>query len=303
MIFRKYQALGNDYIVLDAADWQLPSAKQIQRLCDRHFGLGSDGILWGPLWPRSEDFTELAARMSGWGEESGKKELCGMRIFNPDGTEAEKSGNGLRIFSRFLFDCGWLFERPVRLLTLGGSVGVQVRDGGKKVRVEMGRVDFRADRIPVAGVEGEVIERRLSSGGCEFVYSSATIGNPHCVIVVEDEQVSLPDLARRFGPGIEVHPRFPNRVNVQFMRIRDRQNLEIAIWERGAGYTLASGSSASACAAVARRLGLADDRMALRSEGGAVKVEVDENFNVAMEGGVASVAEGKFSPEVFTWPD
>ncbi len=298
MRFCKYHALGNDYLVLDARHNRLPSAAERRRLCDRHFGLGSDGVLWGPLPANSPEFERLA-------EEAGVTDLngamAGLRIFNPDGGEAEKSGNGLRIFARFLFDQGMLFDAPVRLLTLGGLVEVQVLAGGQAVRVDMGRVSFQAGDIPVAGETGEVLQRSLHSGGREFIYSAATIGNPHCVVVIDDDSVDLADLVCSYGPGLECHERFPRRTNVQFMRIHDRETIEIAIWERGAGYTLASGSSASACAAVARRLGLVEAAVTVRSPGGELRIMVDENFGVVLEGAVTAVADGEARDEMLAY--
>ncbi len=300
MKFYKYQALGNDYIVLNATEEKLPAPKRIERLCDRHFGVGGDGVLWGPLWPDSEDFTALALQAGDSVKHNSEKARAGLRIFNPDGSEAEKSVNGLRIFSRFLFDRGWLDERPVRILTLGGEVGVCVREGGTKVRVEMGQVEFRAERIPVEGEEGEVVRRNLRLSDRSFIYTAATVGNPHCVIPVEEEEISLKDLARRFGPEIERHSRFPRRVNVQFLRTRDGSNIDIAIWERGAGYTLASGSSAAACAAAAFRLGLSGKKVKVHSEGGTVDIELNDQYEVIMEGTVAKVAEGIVSDELWS---
>lgn len=299
MNFSKYHALGNDYIVLDALREQKPDAETVRRLCDRHFGLGSDGVLWGLLKPGSEAFTELRCQAAA-GSMSVTGIIGGLRIFNPDGGEAEKSGNGLRIFSRFLFDQGHVEAAPVRLLTLGGVIESQVLEGGDKIRVFMGRVNFQAANIPVAGEEGEVIQRRLQVKREELVYTAATIGNPHCVILVDNPVMSLSELACRFGPEIERHERFPQRTNVQFMKVLDRRNLEIAIWERGAGYTLASGSSASACAAVARRLAHTESKVAVHSPGGILCIEVDDRFGVTLEGDVTAVAEGRISREIFS---
>ncbi len=295
MIFHKYHALGNDYLVLPATG-SPPSPEMIRRCCDRHFGIGSDGVLWGPLAAAGSGCEDLAER-AGVSDLSGV--MAGLRIFNPDGGEAEKSGNGLRIFARFLFDQGLLPENFACLLTLGGLVEVRVLEGGRKVRVDMGRVSFQAGKIPVAGESGEVLQRRLQVEGREFVYSAATIGNPHCVILVEQEDADPVALARRYGASLEEHERFPRRTNVQFMRVRDRGLVEIAIWERGAGYTLASGSSASACAAVARRLELVDPSVLVRAPGGDLHIELDDNFGVVLEGAVTAVAEVHAHSEMF----
>ncbi len=160
--------------------------------------------------------------------------------------------------------------------TDGGLVRSTVFDGGKMVRVEMGKVSFVSEKIPVTGPHREVINEKITVGGREFTFCAATIGNPHCVLVgrvaprapdtqaeaARAERRALPEvseaMAKEFGPLLEMHPFFPRKTNVQFLKVLDRANIQIEIWERGAGYTLASGSSSSAAAAVAHKLGLCD---------------------------------------------
>ncbi len=279
MRFHKYHALGNDYIVLDPADfpaWKEPTAAQIRVVCHRNFGVGSDGILWGPLPSAKADF--------------------GLRIFNPDGSEAEKSGNGLRIFSRYLWDQKRATGTRFTVETPGGVVTSEIKDKGGLITVAMGSVSFSSRRIPVLGADREVLGETLTAGGRAFTFSAATIGNPHCVIPADDLS---PELARRYGPEIEVHPLFPNRTNVQFLRVIDRGTIQIEIWERGAGYTLASGSSSSAAAAVAHRLGLVDRSVTVRMPGGTIGIEIGDGFAVTMTGTVNKVADGVMDPELF----
>ncbi len=163
--------------------------------------------------------------------------------------------------------------------------------------VDMGRVSFDSTQIPVEGSPREVINETIVINGQELIFCAATIGNPHCVIlrneVSEDE-------ARRWGPLIETDPRFPNRTNVQFMKVLDRSNIQIEIWERGAGYTLASGSSSSAAATVAYRLGLCDSQIAVHTPGGKIDITVSSDFSVSMMGPVTRVAEGIMSTEMFS---
>ncbi|MDA1276009.1 MAG: diaminopimelate epimerase [Verrucomicrobia bacterium] len=277
MKFAKYHALGNDYLVLDPSVVSPDlNPEKIKRICHRNFGAGSDGILLGPL----------------------PSKLCqfGLRIFNPDGSEAEKSGNGLRIFARYLWDSGLVKDDEFSVETLGGAVKATVFDGGGTVRVEMGRVLFSSSKIPVEGPDREVINELLHVGGRDFTFCAATVGNPHCVIPVS---VLEADLAKQFGPSIERHALFPNRTNVQFMKVLDRNNIQIEIWERGAGYTLASGSSSSACAAVARRLDLCDSKITVHMPGGRIEIELDDDYSVLMTGPVTKVAEGMMSKEIF----
>ncbi len=279
MRFHKYHALGNDYIVLDPADypsWGAPSVEQIRVICHRNYGVGSDGILWGPLPSAKADF--------------------GLRIFNPDGSEAEKSGNGLRIFSRYLLDRGGATSPSFTVETPGGVVRADIREGGALITIEMGSVSFDSRRIPVGGAAREVVGEKIEAGGRAFTFSAATIGNPHCVIPVDDLS---PELARRYGPALEAHPLFPNRTNVQFMRVLDRSRIRIEIWERGAGYTLASGSSSSAAAAVAHRLGLVDRSVTVVMPGGEISIEIGDGFSIRMTGTVNRVADGEMHPELF----
>lgn len=277
MKFYKYHALGNDYLVLDPRDQPLDlSPERIKILCHRNYGIGSDGILLGPLPSQKAPFS--------------------LRIFNPDGSEAEKSGNGLRIFCRYLWDRKLVDKQPFSIETKGGLVQCLVLDERKQVRVEMGRVSFWSPDIPVPGKPREVLEEPITIGGTTFLFNGATIGNPHCVIQVEN---LTPELAKSFGPLLEVHPLFPNRTNVQFLKVLDRNNIRIEIWERGAGYTLASGSSSSAAAAVARKLGLCDSPITVHMPGGQLHIAIDENFAITMTGPVTRVAEGQLSDEMF----
>ncbi len=279
MRFHKYHALGNDYLVMNPADypgWVQPTNDQIRVICHRNFGAGSDGILWGPL--------------------PSKKARFGLRIFNPDGSEAEKSGNGLRIFSRYLFDQKLVGGEAFTIEVPGGVVESKVMDGGQRITVEMGRVTFQSDEIPVAGPVRTVLGEKFTIAGREFTFNAAGIGNPHCVIVLPEISA---DLARQYGPHIEVHKNFPNRINVQFLKVLDRRNVQIEIWERGAGYTLASGSSSSASAAVAHKLGLIDAHVTVHMPGGTIGIEISPDFSVKMTGPTTRVATGELHAELF----
>ncbi len=279
MNFFKYHALGNDYIVLDPKSFAPElTVQNIQIICHRNFGAGSDGILYGPLPSTRAPF--------------------GLRIFNPDGSEAEKSGNGIRIFCRYLFDQKLVAENQEFLLdTLGGVVRATVFDGGRMLRVDMGRVSFWSDEIPMTGPRREVLREDLVVRDRTFNVCAATIGNPHCVIPLAE---ITGELARQYGPHIETHASFPKRTNVQFLQVLDRNNIRLEIWERGAGYTLASGSSSSASAAVARRLGLVDADVTVHMPGGQLRIEIADDFSIRMTGPVTKVAEGVLHPELFT---
>jgi diaminopimelate epimerase len=270
MKFEKYHALGNDYLVYDPKGKdKVFNEKEIVRICHRNFGLGSDGILVGPLNSEKADF--------------------GLRILNPDGSEAEKSGNGLRIFARYLRDCKHVDTSPFTVDTLGGIVTCEVSADLSAIAVEMGKVSFHSDIIPVS-VEGnarEVINEDILINDKTYQYYAATIGNPHCIVPLDDISEGL---VLELGPELENHPLFPNRTNVQLLQIIDRNRIRIEIWERGAGYTLASGSSSSAAGAVARKMGACDQEITVEMPGGEIGLVIDDDYNVKMTGPATRVA-------------
>jgi diaminopimelate epimerase len=251
--------------------------EEVRLICHRNYGPGSDGILFGPSRNAAGDF-------------------C-LKIFNPDGSEAEKSGNGLRIFTRYLYDQGLVQNEPFAVQTMGGIVRCCVKPGGDLIEVEMGQVSFDAARIPVSGYTGEVLNQTLTLDGKDYRFCAASIGNPHCVLLLENIDEAL---ARNLGPQIENEPRFVNRTNVQFLKVLGRHDIKIEIWERGAGYTLASGSSSSAAAAVAYRLGLCEGDITVHMPGGELKIALTPDFYVTMTGPVTRVCTGTIADEAFT---
>lgn len=270
--------MGNDYLVMDPKNCPGElSTQQIQRICHRNFGVGSDGILWGPIPSQVAPFK--------------------LRIFNPDGSEAEKSGNGLRIFSRYLWDQKLVRDQAFAIETLGGLVKSQILDAGKMVKVEMGKVTFWSDEIPVTGPRREVIREEIKVADRVFTYCAASVGNPHCVLPMPE---ITPELARQYGPLLEFHPNFPRRTNVQFLKVIDRANIQIEIWERGAGYTLASGSSSSAAASVARKLGWCDSSITVHMPGGKLSIQIGQDFSILMTGPVTRICDGDIHNEMFS---
>lgn len=277
MKYSKYHALGNDYIVLNPADVNRNlGSDRIRLICHRNYGVGSDGILFGPSHSEKYDFK--------------------LRIFNPDGSEAEKSGNGLRIFSRYLKDNSMVKNKSFTIETPGGPVKSQLKPDNRNVTIEMGMVSFESRKIPVIGPSREVLNESMEIEGNSLTYCAATVGNPHCVILCD--LISAQD-AQYLGPIIEVDPRFPNRTNVQFMKVLDRKNIQIEIWERGAGYTLASGSSSTAAAAVAHKLGLCHSEISVHMPGGKLKIQLSQDFIATMTGEVTKVCEGNMDEEMF----
>ena len=261
MLCSKYHALGNDYIVVNPSGTASLTSSAIQRICHPHFGLGSDGILFGPLPSDECDFA--------------------LRIYNPDGSEAEKSGNGLRIFSRYLYDGDLVGTAPFTIETVGGKVTAQV-ERPDLIHVEMGKI-WLGD------------EERLEINGRFFPIHPANIGNPHCVILQDD--ISAAE-TQKWGRLIEENGRFPQRTNVQFMKIINRAAVQIEIWERGAGYTLASGSS-SCAAAVAHKLGHCDRDITVQMPGGNIQIQINPDNTIHMSGSVTKIADATLADEMF----
>jgi diaminopimelate epimerase len=270
--FWKYQAHGNEYVVLDAADGATPSSSYVQSICDRSSGAGADGVLYGPIIENN---------------------VFGVRIFNPDGSEAEKSGNGVRIFARWLKDRRIVQSDQTTIRTVGGDVPIRYLDQeGQRVAAEMGRASFWSDDIPLTGSRREVVaERLVLPDGQTLCITCLTIGNPHCVILVEE--VKRQD-ALTLGPTVERHAIFPNRTNMQLVEIINRRAIRIEIWERGAGRTLASGSSSCAAACAVRRLGLVDAEVRVEMPGGEMFVEINDDWRVALTGEAEPISEGNF---------
>ncbi len=276
--FTKGHGLGNDYLVIAEAEVDFPfAAASVRWICHRNWGVGSDGIL-----------LLTASSVAD----------VGLRIFNPDGSEAEKSGNGLRIFAKFMWERGGLRKSPMRIETKGGVVEAVCHLSGDRVTevtVELGHATFRAPEIPMHGPDREVVGLPLQVGERTFTVTCVSVGNPHCVVFTDrlDEAE-----VRAWGPRIETHPSFPNRINVQFARVLDRGHVEIRIWERGAGYTLASGSSSSAVAAAAVRNALTDGHLTLLMPGGELGIEVRPDYSIRLRGPVAETCVGELAPEL-----
>lgn len=278
--FVKAHGLGNEYITLDQEniDFEL-NTEIIKKLCNIHFGIGTDGIL-----------LKVPSR----------KAEFGLRIYNPDGSEAEKSGNGLRIFSKYLYDYGFSAGKEFSVETPGGIVKSHVIEEKKgkafMIKVDMGKSIFRASQIPVIWPKEECFGEPLVIEDKTFTIHCVSVGNPHCVVLVDQLDV---EETKHYGPLIENHPMFPNRINVQFVKVLSRSEVQVLIWERGAGYTLASGSSSCAVASAMIKKGLTDRSLMIKMPGGTIQVEIDESWNIQMTGEVREIASGTLSDELF----
>jgi diaminopimelate epimerase len=277
--FYKGHGLGNDYLALALAELPFElTPPAVRLLCDRHRGVGSDGIL--ALVPA-------------------KEANFGVRIFNPDGSEAEKSGNGLRIFAAYLYD-RWQVRvgEPFTVETPAGVVMLTLLgespDGVLEVEVEMGTATFRSADVGLAGPDREVVEELLElAAGDRVAINGVSMGNPHCVIFQDDLD---PEELRRRAPQISTHPGFARGTNVQFARALAPGVMEAWVWERGAGETLASGSSACAVAAAAVRRGLVSEReVEVRMPGGSLHVSVRPDWSALLRGPVEGAYRGELT--------
>jgi len=254
----KYEALGNDYLVLDLPGPLDDLVAVLPELCDRHRGLGSDGLL---------AFDPVA---------------MSVRIFNPDRSEAQKSGNGLRITAAHAVlehQAGDAFD--LRTTDRANAVRVLARNGAEIVtELDIGRPSFRAKDLP-ANFPGEPEHVDLDTPAGRVQAVLVSVGNPHCVVfgqpVTRERCVEL-------GPHLEVHPAFPERTNVQLCEVVDRAHVHAEIWERGAGYTLASGTSASAVAAACMRRDLVDADVTVQMPGGDLRLHREANGNLIQSG-------------------
>jgi len=278
--FFKGHGLGNDYIALDPAglDFEL-TPKAIRALCDRHRGVGGDGV--------------LAVTPS-------ESAHFGVRIYNPDGSEAEKSGNGLRIFATYLHATRRTRRRRIRIETIAGIVPVELgfdSSGSiERATVVIGHATFQPRRLPCTIDAVELVDHPLRVGGHDLRITGVNVGNPHCVVFKPLSQEWTRDELLELGPLLECHEVFPERTNVQLAVPVAPRTLEMLVWERGAGETLSSGTSACAVAAAGVRNGLVRSPVSVRTPGGTLEVSINEHFDVTLDGEVAEVSRGQLSP-------
>ncbi|MED4958064.1 diaminopimelate epimerase [Paenibacillus macerans] len=274
MEFTKMHGLGNDFLVF-YGHTELP--KNVSELavtwCDRYFGAGGDGLVF-ILPSEKADFK--------------------MRIINSDGTEAEQCGNAIRCVSKYVYDNGLVDKENVTIETLGAGVqqvSLQVENGAvKTVRVDMGEPILDGLAVPTTLEDSPVLNRPIEAGGREFSFTAVSMGNPHCVIYVDDAPNF--DLTT-WGPKLEVHPYFPRKINVEFATVTSRDRVEMRVWERGAGPTLACGTGACATLVSSVLNGLTDRAAWIGLKGGDLFIEWDERDNhVYMTGPAEAVYKG-----------
>jgi len=288
--FTKLQGLGNDYIYLSLLPQdenrvdlkRIDLAELARRLCRRRFGIGGDGLII---------------------IEPGEDKEFRMRIFNPDGSEAEMCGNGIRGMARYLWSRGLTEKKEIIIETKAGEKKVRLTESDE-IEVDMGEPILRGAEIPVEIDREPVIDEEIEVGGERIRITAVSLGNPHCLVFVEGGDgirseigylITIPtELVNRLGPELEVHPLFPQRTNVEFVRIKSRKELELRTWERGAGETLACGTGACAAlvGAVLKRLTEREVRVHLL--GGDLEVHWRRNGHVYLIGSVQECFQGTF---------
>ena len=275
MKFTKMHGLGNDYVLVNCFDRSVSDPASLARvISERRTGVGSDGLIL-ILPSESCDFR--------------------MRIFNADGSEAETCGNGIRCMAKYVYEEGMTSQEEFVIETLAGPtrVWMTVQDGAVAlVRCSMGVPKFLRSEIPMLGEEGEVVEERLRVGDSEYEVTCLSMGNPHAVIFVDDVRAAPVD---RIGPQIETHPKFPNKVNVEFVEPVDEANIKMRVWERGSGETLACGSGCCAAAVASARTGRADRSVSVHLALGHLQIEWANDGHVYMAGPAARVFDGEWT--------
>jgi len=279
--FSKLHGLGNDYIVIDETGKKTGLAEKpalIRKICRRGFGVGADGVLFVLPGGRKADFR--------------------MRMFNPDGTEAEMCGNGIRCFGKFVFDNGLTGKKELTVETLAGIKKLSLRLGKignvESVVVDMGRPVLERGKIPVAGNGKQCVEEELEVDGKKFVFTAVSMGNPHAIIFCGDKELEHENVGR-YGPLIEHNRLFPNRINVEFVKVISPTEARMVVWERGAGITAAcgTGTCATVVAGVLLKKFAPDKWVAVHLDGGDLKIRVDEKLSrVEMDGPAEHVFDG-----------
>ncbi|MCE5345428.1 MAG: diaminopimelate epimerase [Bacteroidales bacterium] len=275
MKFIKMQGCGNDYVYIDGFKETVkdPSSLAV-RVSDRHFGVGSDGLVL--ILPSGTcDFR--------------------MRMFNADGTEAQMCGNASRCLARYVFEEGLTAKKTFTLETLAGVKEIQLNFSGeviKNIRVDMGIPELKTEKIPVKVEGSSVVNHPISVLGTDYTFTSVSMGNPHAVIFIKDvEQFPLEII----GPVIEKHSFFPERTNVEFVELINRNRLKMRVWERGAGETLACGTGACASLVASVINGLSDQEAIVEVRGGQLEIKWDDiSQHVYMTGDAVRVFEGEF---------
>jgi len=269
--FVKLHGAGNDFIAIDGEKYIYEDYSEIARkMCHRRFGIGADGL--------------LVAKHSSVAD-------CCMVYYNSDGSRAKMCGNGLRCFVKYVHDTGLVDKAEFDVETLAGTIRVQakVQDGNViSVKADMGRAELSPEKIPVNSSDGDFLNKSIEVDGDNINISAVLVGVPHAVVYVDTIDM---ETVKRLGPRIENHRIFPERTNVNFVEVVDKNNLKVATWERGCGYTLACGTGICASAYISNVLGLSSESVNVESEGGKLKIDIIDGL-IYMDGPAVKICEG-----------
>ena len=270
------QGLGNDYVYVNCFEEKIDNPPELaRRISDRHFGVGSDGLIM--INPSDKADFE-------------------MEMYNADGSRGEMCGNGIRCVAKYVYDHGLTDKTDISVETLGGIkyLELTVEDGKvKTVKVDMGKPELEPQKIPVKADGGKAVDEPIRVGGEEYRMTCVSMGNPHAVVFVGCDVKDFP--LEKIGPKFENHERFPNRVNTEFVRVIDRHTAEMRVWERGSGETLACGTGACAVAVACVLNGLTEDEVTVRLLGGDLQIRWDrEKDTVYMTGPAEAVFDGEW---------
>lgn len=270
--FVKSEGAGNDFVIVDELDTNYNlSAQKIRKMCDRHFGVGADGL--------------LLARPSSAADFQ-------MLFFNPDGSQAEMCGNGIRCFGKYLYDHGRTKKEEIIIETKSGFrvLTLEVAHGDvASAKVDMGKPSFIARMVPVETGTTEFVDVPLKVNGSELKATCLSMGNPHCVVFV-DSLDNYP--VAEFGPKMEILPIFPEKINTEFVQVISRREIKLKVWERGAGLTLACGTGACAAVAASVKKGLTDRTVSVNLPGGSLQVQWSESGSIYLSGPASEVFSG-----------
>ena len=276
MKFTKMQGLGNDYVYVNCFKEKIDNPPELaRRISDRHFGVGSDGLIM--INPSDKADFE-------------------MEMYNADGSRGEMCGNGIRCVAKYVYDYGLTDKKHISVETLGGIkyLDLTVEEGKvKMVKVDMGKPELEPLKIPVRASGDKAVDEPILVGGNEYRMTCVSMGNPHAVIFIGCDVREFP--LEEIGPKFENHERFPNRVNTEFVRVIDRRTAEMRVWERGSGETLACGTGACAVAVACALNGFTEDEVTVRLLGGDLQIRWDrEKDTVFMTGPAEVVFDGEW---------
>ena len=310
--FTKMQGCGNDYVYINGADVPIAQGEKpelVRKLSDRHFGIGGDGVIFiHPLGKEGLHTTSgtdegMGVKPGEWmrSDEDGTADFE-MEMYNADGSRAEMCGNGIRSVAKYVYDKGLTEEKSIRIVSCGQvkHLDLTVEDGkAVSIKVNMGAPVLRAEEVPVISAQEQAIAEKIEVDGKEYEMTCVSMGNPHAVIFMQEGEDLDGFAIEKTGPYFENHIRFPKRTNTEFVKVIDRHTVQMRVWERGSGETLACGTGACATAVACVLNGLTEEEVTVKLLGGELRIRWDREENtVYMTGPAVTVFEGTVELEL-----